>query len=593
MYDIESIKERINEIHNNDQAQIEIVFDNANKIIVEAPAGCGKTKTMISKIAYLLATNNIESTKKILALTFSVNASYKIKKDVSEQLPGIINCDKSEAYKQTDKIVVSNYHGFCRKILSRYGYCIIREKINFNNITAIQVNNKRLEDYGLDEEKIQFINDFETRIKNNDYEYIKDNYLTYNEYVKRYLLVNQKITYNAIILLAYELLVKNYKIKSFYQKLFPIVFIDEFQDTNCISWMFIKEIIGENTKAVLMGDSLQRIYGFIGAVPNLMEIAEREFNMRSFKLTTNYRFKDNRDMLLLDRNIRLNALEKNNPNIEEVSNPNIIITDSQDEEAEWICNKVEEVSQESKVAILTRMGVRDFNVQKIKEKLDQKNIQYFFALFTDEDPEYTKFHDICLNIFNSLVNEKMVITPKILKKLVDNVEKIYTEIDNLTKSLMKLLNIFCDRIFDDYIQFSTEEKVRLIRETFENYALKQNMDKVDEKIIFSTIHASKGLEYDNVIIADNEKETFPTYYICKDCYQENKNNYCVNTFNSKNEKQFLEELSVFYVGFTRAKNKVFFTMSKKGLTQWGEVNKIGSCFLKLNGVGRDNLIRFK
>ena len=176
---------------------------------------------------------------------------------------------------------------------------------------------------------------------------------------------------------------------------------------------------------------------------------------------------------------------------------------------------------------------------------------------------------------------------------MDNVEKIYTEIDNLTKSLMKLLNIFCNRIFDDYIQFSTEEKVRLIRETFENYALKQNMDKVDEKIIFSTIHASKGLEYDNVIIADNEKETFPTYYICKDCYQENKNNYCVNTFNSKNEKQFLEELSVFYVGFTRAKNKVFFTMSKKGLAQWGEVNKIGSCFLKLNGVGRDNLIRFK
>ena len=398
MYDIESIKERINEIHNNDQAQIEIVFDNANKIIVEAPAGCGKTKTMISKIAYLLATNNIESTKKILALTFSVNASYKIKKDVSEQLPSIINCDKSEAYKQTDKIVVSNYHGFCRKILSRYGYCIIREKINFNNITAIQVNNKRLEEYGLDEEKIQFINDFETRIKNNDYEYIKDNYLTYNEYVKRYLLVNQKITYNAIILLAYELLVKKYKIKSFYQKLFPIVFIDEFQDTNCISWMLIKEIIGENTKAVLMGDSLQRIYGFIGAVPNLMEIAEREFNMRSFKLTTNYRFKDNRDMLLLDRNIRLNALEKNNPNIEEVSNPNIIITDSQDEEAEWICNKVEEVSQESKIAILTRMGVRDFNVQKIKEKLDEKNIQYFFALFTDEAPEYTKFHDICLNI---------------------------------------------------------------------------------------------------------------------------------------------------------------------------------------------------
>ena len=49
------------------------------------------------------------STKKILALTFSVNASYKIKKDVSEQLPNIIKCNENEAYKQTDKIVVSNH----------------------------------------------------------------------------------------------------------------------------------------------------------------------------------------------------------------------------------------------------------------------------------------------------------------------------------------------------------------------------------------------------------------------------------------------------------------------------------------------------
>ena len=144
MYNIESINQKLKEIHNNDQAQTQIIFDNAKKIIVEAPAGCGKTKTMISKIAYLIATNNIESTKKILALTFSVNASYKIKKDVSEQLPEIINCDDNESYKLTNKIVVSNYHGFCRKILFKYGFLITEEKINFNTITAIQENSEKL-----------------------------------------------------------------------------------------------------------------------------------------------------------------------------------------------------------------------------------------------------------------------------------------------------------------------------------------------------------------------------------------------------------------------------------------------------------------
>lgn len=591
MYNLEEIKEKIIEIHNGDLGQIEIVFDNADKIIVEAPAGCGKTKTMISKIAYILATNSIESTKKILALTFSVNASYKIKKDVSEQLPNIIKCNENEAYKQTDKIVVSNYHGFCRKILGKYGFLITKDNVNFNAITAIQDTDPKLKEYGMNSEELEFFKSFENSVKINDKEYIKQNYLKYNECVKKYLLVNQKITYNAIIMLAYELLVKNNKIKKFYQKFYPIVFIDEFQDTNCIAWMLIKELIGENTKAVFMGDSLQRIYGFIGAVPNLMNIAQIEFNMRKFKLSTNYRFKENKDMLLLDKNIRLNALEKNNLCIDEISNPNIIITDDQDKEAEWICTKVLEISKESKVAILTRNGIKDFNVQKIKEKLDDKNISYFFALFTDEDPEYIKFHEICLNKFNSLIKERQVVTPKILKLLVDSIENYYVKKNNLIKSLIKLLETFCDKIFNDYVQFSAEEKIRLIRESLENFALRQNMDKVDEKIIFSTIHASKGLEYNNVILADNEKETFPTYYICKDCYQENKNNYCVNTFNSKNEKQFLEELSVFYVGFTRAKERVYFTMSKKGLAKWGETNKIGSCFLKLRGIGRENLIR--
>lgn len=591
MYNLDKIKEKIIEIHNGDLGQTEIIFDNADKIIVEAPAGCGKTKTMISKIAYMLATNYVESTKKILALTFSVNASYKIKKDVSEQLPNIIKWNESEAYRQTSKIVVSNYHGFCRKILSKYGFLITEEKVNFNTITAINETDSKLKEYGMDSDKLNFLKEFQNKIKINDQEYIQENYLKYNEYIKRYLLVNQKITYNAVILLAYELLIKNSIIKRFYQKLFSIVFIDEFQDTNCIAWMIIKELIGKDTKAIFMGDSLQRIYGFIGAVPNLMEIAENEFNMRKFKLLTNYRFKNNPDMLLLDKNIRLNALEKNNSSINELSNPYIIITDNQDKEAEWICEKVQEISRESKIAILTRNGIKDFNVKKIKEKLDEKHISYFFALFTDEDPEYINFHEICLNKFNNLIKERQVVSPKILRLLIDSIENYYTEKSNLIISLIKLLKIFCDKIFNDYVQFSPEEKIRLIRESLENFALKQNMDKVDEKIILSTIHASKGLEYDNVILTDNEKETFPTYYICTECYQENKNNYCVNTFNSKNEKQFLEELSVFYVGFTRAKEKVYFTMSKKGLAAWGETNKIGSCFLKLKGIGRENLIR--
>jgi len=88
------LRKKIRASHNKDTAQLRVVFTNKNKTIVEAPAGCGKTKTMISRIAYLLATQRVPFPKRILALTFSVNAAYKIKKDVAENLPELLSTAK-------------------------------------------------------------------------------------------------------------------------------------------------------------------------------------------------------------------------------------------------------------------------------------------------------------------------------------------------------------------------------------------------------------------------------------------------------------------------------------------------------------------
>ena len=81
------VKEIIANVHSGDREQLSIIFSDDKRMLVEAPAGCGKTYLMISRIAYLLATKQVPSTKKILALTFSVNAAYKIKKDAFEKIP--------------------------------------------------------------------------------------------------------------------------------------------------------------------------------------------------------------------------------------------------------------------------------------------------------------------------------------------------------------------------------------------------------------------------------------------------------------------------------------------------------------------------
>jgi DNA helicase-2/ATP-dependent DNA helicase PcrA len=84
------------------EKQLDVIFSAADKILVEAPAGYGKTNTMVSKIAYMLATQQIPNPKKILALTFSVNAAYKIKK--TDPKKSVLIMEKSP--KSTKRLLV-------------------------------------------------------------------------------------------------------------------------------------------------------------------------------------------------------------------------------------------------------------------------------------------------------------------------------------------------------------------------------------------------------------------------------------------------------------------------------------------------------
>lgn len=52
--DIEQLKVKIAAQHDNDPKQLEVIFSESSRLMVEAPAGYGKTTTMISRIAIFL-----------------------------------------------------------------------------------------------------------------------------------------------------------------------------------------------------------------------------------------------------------------------------------------------------------------------------------------------------------------------------------------------------------------------------------------------------------------------------------------------------------------------------------------------------------
>ncbi len=586
---LEIIRSEIEKRHQGDTKQLAVVFDKNNRLLVEAPAGYGKTNTMVSKIAYMLATNEIPYPKRLLALTFSVNAAYKIKKDVSLKVPELLK-DSNFSIKISDKIFVSNYHGFCRRILKKYGYLLHSNLLKIDSIQSIDDSKPRntMRDVtGLNYQDAMFLSEYNSSLKELKYNFVKDNIDRYNQIVINELIEGEVIPYNAILTLTIKIFNDYPKILSFYQNFFTSILVDEYQDTNTLSYWILQKLITEKTNVLLLGDSLQRIYGFIGAIPNLLNISARQFNLQKVELDKNYRFAQNPSMLLLDRNIRINAENPKSPQILEEAHIEFEILEDQDKEALHVINKAMELIQQdtkSKVAILVKQ--RGPNINRIIDNLNYNKIPFFYGLYSDEDPIYTKFHRTCLFEFIELIKVNNRVSKRMGKSHQLKVKSLYSEIDSpLIEAISNLLSIFWERIFIDFAFVSNDEKIILVKDTFENYGLKQYVEFVNSSIIISTVHGAKGLEWDYVIIPDMEKDSFPNFWgLCNGC---SSSKDCILEINDTNESKFLEELSVFYVAVTRGRKQVYFSASQKQLDNNGGYRvKNSSCFMNLKGINK-------
>ena len=597
---LNDIEDTIRKCHGGDESQMEIILSDEARLVVEAPAGCGKTTTMVSKVAYMIAVGTVPKNKKILALTFSVNAAYKMKKDISERLPAM-GLEQIESPDDLNKLMyISNFHGLSRRILSLYGYLIDERLKAINDFKAINENDYNVDEnykkYGIsitDDEKA-FFADFKECILKCDYEEIGKKEDEYIDILVRRFFSRQCITFNGYLILTKRLLSINEQLREFYQALYPVIIIDEFQDTNCLSWSLISMLIGVDTHLFFMGDSLQRIYGFIGAVPNLLDLAKEQYHMSKKVLTQNYRFKNNMEMLLLDKNIRENAKNILTPNIENDARVKLYYADTHEEECVWVADKVTHLQQAEdncSVAVLVQQRGRDIDM--IIEEFENRNMDYFYALFSDEDEEYIDYHRRAMGIFFEVLNASKYnrVNKTLLNKVYSNISREYQGTEaKLIESLLMLTKVFFERITTEYIFLGNEEKIAYISDTFENRALKQNMDLIDSKLFVSTVHVAKGLEWDYVIIPDMEPYCFPNFpSLCGSCdrYRGRKEeaDACKIIMKNNDEKKILEELSVFYVAVTRVKKDLLFSASKTRYNASGKrfTSKI-SCLAFLPGI---------
>ena len=111
----------------------------------------------------------------------------------------------------------------------------------------------------------------------------------YTRYVHRLAEANA-LDFDDIILHAVTLLQQEGEVRDYYRRKFRYVLIDEYQDTNRLQYLLMKQLVGEKGNICVVGDDDQSIYKFRGAtIENILNFEKQYQNARTIRLEQNYR----------------------------------------------------------------------------------------------------------------------------------------------------------------------------------------------------------------------------------------------------------------------------------------------------------------
>lgn len=262
---------------------------------------------------------------------------------------------------------------------------------------------------------------------------------------------------------------------------------------------------------------------------------------------------------------------------------------TQQDEAEQVVAKVQDLLAEENVKIAILFRNRSKNAEIVEAELARNGIQYFYGMFTDEDSDYVEFHNKCQEMFIRRFGKSKAINKKALAAFSDSVRTAYAASTGKTvDSLLKLLDALVEKVSIDYADLVPEDKYTLLLDIFENRQLKQAMEYVDSRVILSTVHGAKGLEWDYVVVCDVEQWVFT--FICRECPSKSTQGgaRCRLPQNIPTQmvEPLLDDLCVFYVALTRAKKQVFISASGERYNARGRQFTEGKicCFALVNGV---------
>ena len=596
--------------------QLSAVKYTEGPILIFAGAGSGKTRVLTHKIAFLIQEKGYQPNQ-ILAVTFTNKAAKEMKLRVQNLLPEIpVNSIKIGTFHSICARIL-------RTEIYKLGYTPAFTIYDQKDVKNLLKDIIKKQNYDLQQFSTSAVNSYISKLKNsmvypNDLLIQKENFfekrlsLIYDEYQKQ-LKVNNAVDFDDLILLTIKLFENDITTLNKYQKKIKYILVDEYQDTNKTQFQLIQLLSNNKCDICVVGDDDQSIYGWRGAdIKNILEFKDNYENPKIFKLEQNYRSTE----IILSAAYSVIKNNKNRANKKIWSDKNggnlISLHLSQDErfEARKIIQNIHLEYKNGRnyeeLVILYRTNAQS---RAIEDELRKNNIPYKIVggvKFYDrkEIKDILSYLRLIINPKDNLSFERIINFPArgIGKTTINKIKKYAEEekislLDTIAKNLsvgkkqlksidsfrnlildlslkckelnpteiiklliekIQLKDYYNNQISDENIErwANIEELISTISEYSEinpNLFLKDFLEEVslltdidrwnneNSTVTLMTLHTAKGLEFPVVFICGLEEGLFPI----------------VGALEEENELE--EERRLFYVGLTRAMEKVYLT----------------------------------
>lgn len=272
-------------------AQKDAVTADAVPLLVLAGAGSGKTRVLVHRAAWLVATGKARPSE-LFAVTFTNKAANEMRSRIEH----LIDAPARQLW-------VGTFHGLAHRFLR-----IHHEEANLpkdfqiiDTTDQLRLIKRLIKDEKIDEERIPpkllqyYIADAkEEGLRPDDLDpqavrYGEDKLRLYRLYEQRcqhYGLVD----FGELLLRVTEMFASNAKLLSHYRERFGWLLIDEFQDTNAVQYNWLRLLCGDKGVPFAVGDDDQSIYAWRGAQVENMRRFTKDFpNCEVVRLERNYR----------------------------------------------------------------------------------------------------------------------------------------------------------------------------------------------------------------------------------------------------------------------------------------------------------------